>query len=336
MLAQKRTFSSTYSDKTADSSPIDADKKRPKMTHKAICTIEAIDGHHNDTIDQTFAKYGLKNTAKVKAAKCAWSKSINFAGPDSHLTQKFYSDCEIVSTEKRSLMVPENTPERTVQYSTLMITPEAPVKFALSQFPGGRFDDSLGVQKPNFLLKIAALMDIVAENPDLIVLDANSVIQGSNSNIDSYIRALIPGYITRQRKSQAETWMFWDKKDKHSGISPLDMLKENGYGILFFDGSSTSAFINGNAKGPDFIFYKESVFTPVSEVSSCEMYNGPNDQERLSDHKPIAVTFKHNQTGEEIRVVNANVECWFSTATPRGRNIDISTMDEFASTLVQL
>jgi hypothetical protein len=130
--------------------------------------------------------------------------------------------------------------------------------------------------------------------------------------------------------------MFWDKKDKNSNISPLDMLKENGYGILFFDGSSTSAFINGNAKGPDFIFYKESVFTPVSEVSSCEMYNGPNDQERLSDHKPIAVTLKHNQTEEEIRVVNANVECWFSTATPRGGNIDISTMDEFASTLVLL
>ena len=95
-------------------------------------------------------------------------------------------------------------------------------------------------------------------------------------------------------------------------------------------------YISGDAKGPDFILYKKNVFTPVGEVTSCEMYNGSNDQKRLSDHKPLAVTLMHIQSGQKIRVVNANVECWFGVASPCGRYINISMLDELTSRLVQL
>jgi hypothetical protein len=232
-----------------------------------------------------------------------------------------------------NLEVPKGTPERTVLIVTIIDEYGNKIVIAITQLPGGRFDDSEGVKQQNCELKIKALREIFGRNPDIVVTDANSVILAGECNIHSYIESLIKGYRTRQSMYHARKWMFLDQKDKISGKSILDETNEMGYGILYFD-TPTSLYIDGDVIGPEFIFYKESVFTPVSSVSSSKMYDKSNLEKRYSDHRPIAVTLCYNKTGEFFRVINANVECYFGAASADGTEIDKERLYMLANKLI--
>ena len=301
------------------------------------CITEGVNGKNNKKINKVFTKYGLKNSAHGDAAKSTWEKTMKLHGGEAYLTQSFFSDSKIIESYVMDLPVPEGTPYRSVLFTKNMFKHHE-ILCAITQFPGGRFDDGKGAQKKNCQMKIMAFNKILGENPDFIACDANTVLRpGNDSNIESYVQSLIIksmtrnktcyGIVTEKEKYFARLWMFMDQIDRDTNKSLLDTFDEKGYGILYLEESSTSMYISGDAKGPDFILYKKSVFTPFGEVTSCEMYNGSNDKKRLSDHKPLEVILEHIQSGEKFRIVNANVECWFGVASPCGMEIDTNKLD---------
>ena len=307
-----------------------------KIIHKIVCITEGVSGNNNNKINKAFANNGLEHTSSGNAAKSIWEKTMKLHGYKAYLAQNLFCDSEIIEWNVMNLPVPEGTPHRSALFTKNMIN-DHEILCATTQLPGGRFDDIKGVKEENCRKKIMAFHKILAQKPDFIACDANTVLEpGNDSNITSYTKSLISGPITRNKTYYSKLWMFLNEKDRDTNKSLLDMFDEQNYGILYLEKSSTSMYISGDAIGPDFILYKKSVFTPVGEVTSCEMYNGSDDQKRLSDHKPLAVTLKHNQSGQEIRIVNANVECWFGVASDCGMEIDSDKLNSLVDKLTNI
>ena len=307
-----------------------------KSQFNLCCITEGVNGKNNKKINKVFTNNGLKNSANGNAAKSTWDKTMKLHGGEAYLNQIVFSNSKIIDSYVMDLPVPKDTPHRSVLFTKNKINGHE-ILGATTQLPGGRFDDGKGVQEQNCRMKIMAFHQILEQNPDFIACDANTVLgPGNDSNIRSYTKSLIFGCITRSKTYYSNLWMFMNQKDKITGKSLLDTFDEKGYGILYLKESSTSMYISGDAIGPDFILYKKSVFTPVGEVTSCEMYNGSNDQKRLSDHKSLAVTLMHIQSGEEIQIVNANVECWFGVASPCGMEIDNGKLEMLAYKLTKM
>ena len=150
-----------------------------KIIHKIVCITEGVSGNNNNKINKAFANNGLEYTSSGNAAKSTWKKTQDLHGGQAILAQNLFCDSKIIESYVMDLPVPEGTPYRSALFTKNSIDGHE-ITCAITQLPGGRFDDGKGVQEKNCRMKIMAFDKILEQNPDVIASDVNTALGPGN------------------------------------------------------------------------------------------------------------------------------------------------------------
>ena len=161
------------------------------------------------------------------------------------------------------------------------------VKIANLHLAGGRFDDKevLGNNFKKILnFKLELVKKVIKEEPDIILGDFNSVLEGRRQNLNSQMKYFSKKFRRTLNKSNLDRIKDWN-------YGPYNLLEDNGYKYSKPDNTNDVGFTNLRGKTIiDTIWYNPDKVTCVGTKIIETRTNIKDGFKSPSDHYPVITT----------------------------------------------